>query len=142
MSKRKYNDDELILAIAKGDRSHAQIAEAFGLTESDMARLVRGEYRPELQPRIEATSKSFLSEAQRLGSRAARHAIGTLVKLTDDAAEGVSAETRRKAAVDLLKYAFSGPAAADTRIELPSGYPGLTNEDMELLTVMKGGPTE
>ncbi|NQU76623.1 MAG: hypothetical protein HQ546_09960 [Planctomycetes bacterium] len=137
-----FDEDELVFAIAKGDKTYSQIAEAFGLAESTVVQIASGQIRPDLQARIEATARNFLAEARRLGSRAARHAIGTLVKLANAQDKDISAETRRKAAVDILKYAFFDSSDSTGQVDTRNAYPGLSSEDLELLAKMKDGPGE
>jgi len=135
-------DDELILVIAKAEHSYAQIAEAVGLTEAEVARIARGELRPDLQPRINAAAAEYLNAARRLGWRGARPAVGTLLRLTDEKAEGVNAETRRKAAADLLKYAFSDMAKADRPPGGENPFPGLSAEEYADIAAKRGGPND
>ena len=40
--QKKYDDDELVLALAVGERSHSQIARDFGLSRTMIAGIARG----------------------------------------------------------------------------------------------------
>ncbi len=112
MANRKhkpYDDDTLVVAIASGNKTHAQIAEEFGLSQSMVHFIVTGRHRPELQRLIAAASASQRDRAQRLAGHVAAGAMARLAKLIDNDSEA-SPEVQRKAAVDILRYAIGRPA--------------------------------
>ena len=114
---KKYDDDELVLALAAGERSHSQIARDFGLSRTMITAIARGERRPMLQERIEAASAAFRQRGGRLAARMAAPAIGRLVQMISPDSD-VPAEVQRRAAADILKFAFGSGA----RVRSRTGY--------------------
>jgi len=139
--KRKdYDDDELVEDIAAHTLTQADIAEKHDLSEVFIGQISRGERREDLQKRIAAVSRGLIEQAKRRGASLADKAMGVLGKLADSA--GKDDDVRRKAAVDILKFAMGDPAKPETNITQQQGLPGLTPEDYENLAKMKGGPRE
>ena len=103
--RKNYDDDELVLALAAGERSHSQIARDFGLSRTMIAGIARGERRPMLYDRIQAVSAAFRERGSRLASRMVAPAIGRLVQMISPDSEA-PAEVQRRAAADILKFAF------------------------------------
>jgi len=101
---RKYDDEELVLALAAGEKTHAQIARDFGLSRSMVASIARGERRPMLHGRIQAASASFRDRGGRLASRMVAPAIGRLVQMIGPDSDAPP-EVQRRAAADILKFA-------------------------------------
>ena len=137
----EYDDEQLVLDIACGRLTYAQIAARHGLTESMVGRIARGERRPELQAKIQAAAQGFVDVAMRLGARLATLAMGRLGKLIEKDSDA-PAETQRKAAVDLLKFALGDPSRPEVTVSQSSqnNMPGLSAEELELLAGIKGGP--
>ena len=108
---KQYDDEMLALDIAHGTMTQAQIAEKHGLAETTICAIARGERRPELQERIEAATQGMIDQARRLASRLATPALGRLASLIGDTADA-PADIKRKAAVDILKYALGDPSRA------------------------------
>ena len=107
--QKEYQDEELVLALAAGDRSHAQIARDLGLSRAMVAAIARGERRPMLQERIEAATAAFRERGGRLAARMAAPAMGRLVQMIGPDSDA-PAEVQRRAAADILKFAFDGGA--------------------------------
>jgi len=139
---RNRTDDELVVAIALGKDNHAQIAERFDLSEAEVSDIAAGKSRPELKARIDQTAQAYLARARRLGCRYASRAMDTLVELASAPADNVSAETRRRAAHDLLKYAFSEGVTDGSDTSATAAPAGLSHEQLEQLAGLNGGPRE
>ena len=143
--KKEYDDDALVLAIAQGHKSCAQIAREFGLSPSMVSYIASGSRRPELQPRIEAARRAFRQQALRLAARMAAPAVAKLAKLLAPETKP-TAEVQRKAAVDILKLALGESNVPVTGPEedpyLPPGVePADVQEFYEWKTRVQGGPT-
>jgi len=148
---KNYDDDELVLAIAKGDRSYSQLAEEFGLSEVHVGQIARGVRRPELQPKIKAAVQGFIDEARRLAARYAQGAVGRLGKLiaTDSKA---CADVQRKAAVDILKFTLGDPGRPEVNVSQTANHmggqapAGIDADDVQAFYEFKaardGGPTD
>lgn len=118
MPVKDYDADELVLAIARGDKTYARIAEAFGLSEAYVRQIARGERRADLQAGISAATRGFVDEARRLAARSAQGAVASLRKIIapdSDAPE----ETKRKAAMDILKLTLDGAPAGGAEATPP-----------------------
>ena len=113
--RKEYQDEELVLALAAGDRSHAQIAHDLGLSRGMVAAIARGERRPMLQERIEAATAAFRERGGRLAARMAAPAMGRLVQMISPDSDA-PAEVQRRAAADILKFAFSGTGRLRPRV--------------------------
>ena len=136
-------DDELVVAIALGGEDYAQIAKRFALSEAEVSDIAAGKSRPELKGRIDQAAQAYLARARRLGYRYASDAMDTLAELASASADDVSAETRRRAAHDLLKYAFSeGGADGGEPGGGKSHLAGLSHDQLERLARTNGGPRE
>ena len=110
-----YDDDEIVLDMAKGELTQAQIAKKHRLTAMFVSQLLRGERRPELQARIDAACDGFLEQAKRLGKRLAPGAMARLGDLAS--ADGKTpAEVKRKAAVDILRYSIGDPSRPEFNV--------------------------
>ena len=140
---RGRTDDELVVAIALSQDSPEQIARRFGLSQAEVSDIAAGRIRPELKARIDQVAQGYLARARRLGCRHAGDAMDTLAQLALADGEEVSAETRRRAAHDLLKYAFSegSSGGGTTGGDTPSPA-GLSHEQLERLAKANGGPRE
>ena len=138
-SKSTYNDDALCEDIARGELTNAQIAAKHGLSEVMVGQVGRGERRPELQETINAIEEGMLAQARRLGSRLAGVAMGRLGQLVAQNSDAGD-ETKRKAAVDIIKFACGDPSAPQTNINQTQGPPGLTPEQYAIVSEMEGGP--
>ena len=68
----EYDDEVLVEMLAGGSHTYAQIAEELDLSEGYVAKVGRGERRPELQPRLTLIQRARRAEAMRLGARYAR----------------------------------------------------------------------
>jgi len=146
---KQYDDATLVADLATANLSRAAIAQKHGLSEDFIGEIARGDRRAELQPRLQAAADGLRDEARRLGASKAGGAIEALQSLVDD--PDTPAETRRKAAGDLLKYALGDPSAAHISMTQASGQvaaslPGLREEDvpefLEWLARERGGPTD
>ncbi|MHC4717962.1 MAG: hypothetical protein ACYS5V_13390, partial [Planctomycetota bacterium] len=101
-------DQELVEAIARGDRTYEQIGEALGLSADHVRKIAQGQRRPALQPRIDAAVQGCLDQARRLGARmavAAMTRLGRIIAGDTDRPAAVL-EVQRKAALDVLRIAF------------------------------------
>ena len=105
--QKEYDDDALVLALATGEKSQAQIARDFGLSRTMIAGIARGERRPMLHERIVEASAAFRERGSRLASRMVAPAIGRLVQMIGPDSDA-PAEVQRRAASDILKFAFGG----------------------------------
>ncbi|MCE5277185.1 MAG: helix-turn-helix transcriptional regulator [Planctomycetaceae bacterium] len=148
---KQYDDDELCLAIAKGNLTQAQMGEQFGLTEDMIGKISRGERRPDLQPRIRAISDGFIDQARRMGARAALPAFAKLYAIMSDPT--TPAETSRKAARDLLTFVMPPGSAPTVNVEvnqtqqttndLPAGIPAdMALKFYEFLAASGGPPVD
>lgn len=123
--QKTYDDDALVLAIARGDKSYIQIAKEFGLSNQMVSAVARGICRPELLPRIQELERAFRDQARRLAMRMATGAIARLGKLIHPDLEPTP-EVQRKAAVDILKYALGDPSRPQVSVfqaQQTQGFP-------------------
>lgn len=146
MAPKDYDADELTLAIARGDRTYRQISEAFGLSEAHVGQIARGERRPELQAKIRAATGGFLDDARRLAAQSAQDAVASLRKIMA-ADSGAPEETKRKAAVDILKLTLDGSDPAGAARNDPAGSPagvapGHVQEFYQYVADRHGGPPD
>ncbi|MHC4716061.1 MAG: hypothetical protein ACYS5V_03770 [Planctomycetota bacterium] len=105
---KTYDDEQLVQAIARGDRTYEQIGEALGLSADHVRKIAQGQRRPALQPRIDAAVQGCLDQARRLGARmavAAMTRLGRIIAGDTDRPAAVL-EVQRKAALDVLRIAF------------------------------------
>jgi hypothetical protein len=141
--KTEYDDDALVMAIARGDRSYGLIAADHGLSESTVARIARGRQRPELQQKIQAASAAMVDQVRRLGSLMAAEAMARLGRLVaEDSTAGE--ETQRKAAVDILKFAMGDPGRTEINVNAERGcdLAQLSDKTRQAILAELGGPTE
>jgi hypothetical protein len=105
---KSYDDQDLVLAIARGDRTCEQIGEEFGLCASHVRKIALGQRRPALRARIDAAVQGFIDQARRLGARMAVPAMTRLGRIIAGDADHPAAvlEVQRKAALDVLRIAF------------------------------------
>ncbi len=103
--QKRYDDGDLVLALAAGDRSYAQIARDLGISRTLVQEIAHGRKRPMLQERIHAASDAFRQQGCRLASRMVAPAIGRLVHMISPDSDA-PADVQRKAAGDILKFAF------------------------------------
>jgi hypothetical protein len=97
--KRKtYDDTALVEDIAHGVKTLRQIAGELGLTYNYVYCIARGLSRPDLQERIQATRRDYLSQARRLG----RIHVAKLLQAHIDAGLDKDTETARKCREYLL----------------------------------------
>jgi len=144
MQEKEYNVDELVLALAMGEKTYAQIAEQLGLSAVYVGEISRGDKRPELQVKIEAATEGLIAEARRLGARSARPAMARLLKIIADPEPGkpkADVDTQRKAAVDILKFAMGDPGRAEVNVhQTQHGSPaGVAPEDVQDFYRFKAG---
>ena len=139
MKQGDYDDDALVLMIAKGDRTYAQIAEKIGLAEVTVGQIARGERRPELQPKIKAAVQGFIDEARRLTAKYARSAVARLGLIIAKESKADD-DVKRKASVDLLKFSLGDPGKTEVNVNQTQTMPGLDGKDLNNLAKMKGGP--
>ena len=112
MGRGKYNeydDDELVLAIARGDIPYTRIAKHMGISEHTVGQIARGVRRPELLPKIQAARQAYTDQARGLAARLATQAVARLAKIIAPDLKPNS-EVQRKAAVDILRYALGDPS--------------------------------
>jgi len=138
-SKRRaeYDEDLLIELIAEGDMSYRQIAEKTGICWSMVSRIARGERRQELQDRIAAAVEGHRARARRLGVRLLASLVDKHIR---DGVEG-DGETARKCREYAMNQFLNPPedAGEDADGQNPPAV-GLTAEDYEAITRLKGGP--
>lgn len=140
MKQENYDDDALVMMIAKGNLTYAQIAEEIGLAEITVSKIARGERRPELQPKIKAAVQGFIEEARRLTAKYARSAVARLGKIIANESAMADADVQRKASVDLLKFSLGDPGKPEVNVNQTQSTPGLSADDLNNLAKMKGGP--
>ena len=134
-------DEKLVQAIVRADKTAGQIGEEFDLSAEEVRRIIRGDDRPQLQAALQAGSKVFVDDARRLAAATARHAVAMLLKLaspSDD--ESVSHETRRKAALDIIKYASDEFPVLKGKLEVQKEMPQMSEEATSILRRELGGP--
>jgi hypothetical protein len=107
--QRDYDDNELVLALAAGNRSYAQIARDLGISRALVHAIAQGTKRPMLQERIRAASAAFREQGCRLAARMVGPAIGRLVHMISPGSDAPP-EVQRRAAADILKFAFGSGA--------------------------------
>ncbi|MCE5256401.1 MAG: hypothetical protein LLF89_06080, partial [Spirochaetaceae bacterium] len=61
--KKAYDDELLIEMIARGDVPQWEIAQTVGLNRRLVQRIIKGDARKELQPRIEAAREKYRQKA-------------------------------------------------------------------------------
>ena len=141
-AKRKDYDDALIMAIARGDKTYAQIARELGLSESTVVQVAGGERRPDLQPRIQAVRQGFVDQTRRLAGAWAGRLMGKHIK---DALEG-DGETARKCGEYVLSHILGDPGQPAMGVNQQQ-YPGpdltdLSPETKRLVLMELGGPLD
>jgi len=157
MQEKDYDVDALVLALAMGEKTYAEIAAQFGLSTVYVGEISRGEKRPELQAKIEAATEGLIAEARRLGARSARPAMTRLLKLIADPPAPkddkppppkVEPEVQRKAAVDILRFSLGDPGRTEVNMnQTQHGSPvGVAPEDVQDFYKFKadkgGGPPD
>lgn len=149
-ANKEYDEEGLVLAIAKATKTYGEIGAEFGLCEAHVGRIARGQVRPELQQAIQDAVEGFRDEARRLAAASARPAIARLMRLIASDPEGAAeADVARKAAVDLLKHAVGDPSKPEQNINQnqSQGSPlGLSADDLDAFLKFKadrnGGPPD
>ena len=137
--QKSYDDEALVLDIAQGNLTYEQIAKRHGLSAAFVGEIARGEARAELQQRLGAVTDGLRAQARRIGVQLANAAMARLGTLVTTTAK-VDADTRRKAAVDILKFAIGDPSKTEVNVKQQQGLPGLDADDLEALAKRKGGP--
>ena len=140
INKPDYSDNDLVILLAKGEKTYGQVAEAIGISEAMVAAISRGERRPELQEKINEACEGMLEQARRLGKRLASVAMGRLGSLVAKDSKAKS-DVQRKAAVDILNHALGDPGKTEINVnQSQQNTPGMTAEDYEYLAERKKGP--
>jgi len=146
--EKDYDDDQLVLDIAAGRMSYAEIGQKHGLAEVTISQIARGLRRPELRPRIEAAVQGFVDEAKRVAVRHARSALGRLVKLIGQSSDA-PADVQRKASVDILKFSLGDPGRPEVNVSNSNTNRGslpVADEDAQAFYEFKasrhGGPDD
>jgi len=145
--QKAYDDEALVTAIAAGEMAYSQIARKFGISRTLVQAIAHGQRRPMLYERIQAASVAFREQGCRLASRMVTPAIGRLVQLIGPASDA-PAEVQRKAATDLLKFAFGHGLVGRSLMGLACGWGnpdepaffGLTPELREQVLSELGAP--
>ena len=143
--KKDYDDDLLVELIGRGDTPRGRIAKRVGLCPSTVAKIARGESRPDLQARIAAVARGIQEESCRLGARWLR---GLLTRHIRDGLEGTG-EFARRCRKDLIDKLFD-PQILKRITEPPppeAEPPGADFDDLSLELRRKimqeiGGPCE
>lgn len=147
MRKADYDDEALVEDLACGSYSQTQVAERHKLTTGMISLIASGQRRPELTRRIEQRMESYGQQAIALAKRAAAGAIAQLVAIAKD--DDVGADTRRKAACDLMNYAVGDPSKSITNItQMQQAQVGVAlgvtadeqNRYYEIIAAERGGP--
>ena len=104
---KSYDDEQLVLAIAGGDRTYEQVGERFSLSADYIRKIALGQRRPALRRRIDAAVQGFIDQAHRLGARMAVAAMVRLGKIISGESNEPAArlEVQRKAALDIIRLA-------------------------------------
>ncbi|GAF73354.1 unnamed protein product, partial [marine sediment metagenome] len=89
---KHYDDDLLVELIARGDMSRARIGERLGLSGTMVGKIINGQSRRDLLPRIAAMARGIRQESHRLGARWLR---GLLIRHIRDGMEGTGEFARR-----------------------------------------------
>ena len=146
-SKRKdYDDDRLVLAIARGDQTYQQICDEFGISRSLLFKIVHGQARRELQPRIQAAVGAFVDQAKRLAASWARQLV---VRHITEGLQGGS-ETARKCREYVLGLTLGNSPRPTTNILLaqrqemntPDFLDSLPQEKRQRVLEVLGGPQD
>jgi len=138
---REYDDDALVMALARGDKSRTKIAKEFGLAVGYVYDIAAGRRRPELQERIAAVRGAADDEMRKLARKLARAAMARLAKLLGPDTKP-TAEVQRRAAMDIIRLAAGDRPADEGGGESPElGVRiKLTSQDLEVLARAHGGP--
>jgi transcriptional regulator with XRE-family HTH domain len=134
--KKNYDDEVLVMAIARGDKTYGQIAGQVGLSRKTVSRIACGTHRPDLQPRIQAATRAFLDQTQRL---AAAWATQVMAKHVKEGLEG-RGETARRCREYVLSQCLGDPGRTEVLVnqlqnqehQSPGGgVPGVRREDLD-----------
>jgi len=138
--RKKSNDntDRLVDMLARGDRTYAQIAEELGLSEEVVAKVARGEMRPELYARIQAAEQAFIDEARRMGARFAKALLTKHIRagMAEDDSEGA----RKCREYVLTTFLKGAPRIEAGDLAKTRGGRPLTRKDMARWAKKNGGP--
>ena len=137
------DDEKLAMDIAEGRLTQREMAIKHGLSPQYLNRIINGHARPDLQALINAASTSILARSRRLGARLSFVAWHRLARLAE-AEKDVADETKRKAAVDLLKLGLPDKPSPDGKVPPACGpdLTGLTPETKAKVLDELGGPSE
>lgn len=124
----QYDDDEIVMDIARGELTWGQIAAKHGLSEPYVGQIARGEKRPELQARIDSYVEGLANQARRLGKRLASVAMGRLGALAAKDSKA-PADVQRKAAVDILNHAIGDPSKTEVNVSQQQASPFRSDEE-------------
>lgn len=123
--QKPYDDYQLALDIASATLTYTRIAEKHGLSESMVAGIARGDYRPDLKPIIDKLSNAMVTEVVRLARSRGRKGLRRLDQIMDSANEGIAlkaikhalkiagVEQTEEAAGDLRGVVIKTPFAID-----------------------------
>ena len=136
-SRKQYDDELLIRLIARGDMTHTAIAEKVGIGRVMIGRILRGEKRPELLPKIQATVKEFRRRALRLGVRSL---INMVARHIDEGLSKEADPTHARRCREFAMKLFFGMDEDEPAGPRPLPTPGLTAEDYQAICKLKGGP--
>jgi len=128
---KRYDDERLVMLIARGDMTYAQIGAEVGLTGRMVGLIARGQSRAQLQPLIRAASQAYMEQTRRLAARMAPPVITRIFNLTSP--EGrAPAKVQLEAGETILRYALGGPGKADgiAGQEPAAEVPGVADEDV------------
>ena len=131
--KHRYDDERLIELLVEKQHTHAQIAEALGISASLVKKIACGQRRPELQRKMWDAENGLMGEARRLGARYARGLISRQIE------QGLTGEgeTARRAREFVLKWAL---ASRPRRGDLPVDWQEAMGEPATLANL--DGPGE
>jgi len=130
----EYDDDALVDLLADGGRTYEQIAEELGLSEGYVAKVARGERRPELQRRLLSGRRGMIEEARRVGARWSRALLQRHIKA------GLSGDTetaRKCREFALMQCCFRREALAAGALEMD---PPLVTRMLENLLLYDDAP--
>ena len=139
MKRKQYDDDLLVELIAEGELSPPEIARKAQISRSAVLAIAAGGQRPDLQGRIKEAEEAYRRQARRMGARKLRELLREHIRHGMDG-DGEHARKCREFAINKIWGQAEQEAPGDGSSSLPA--PGLTAEDYEAISAMKGGPTD
>jgi transcriptional regulator with XRE-family HTH domain len=101
--RKQYDDDALVEALVRGEKTQAEIARDLGLHPNMVNFINTGRCRPDLQPRLQAARRAIRLEAGLLLGELIPRAMGVLAEIVANR-RPATANQQRLAAVDIIRF--------------------------------------